>query len=363
VVTALAVGSMVTFAALVVANGAPDVGASELPRAFVDGVRAQVFPGSPAALVVAASWLLLVAWATPRATRALPLAGLTVTAAGIAVGLYASGSGLQLRNAAMLPYGAALLLGAFIGERAVSAPRWPPSRLGVAAVLVLALVAGADARAYSPSNLSRRDWDNAATRGAAEFLLAHRADRSTSCTFDYCSFLWLVSDQRLGPRLLPQFSARPTARSLAGLEFDQRTGFRSLTRSSPACTGTPLVVTKSDEGFGAIFECSLLRYLRHEHPRYLVVSGSGSDDTFDATRLIPYLSSNPAFRLVYSSPKAAWPRVVAVYQVVAEPRPVPDATSYYSAAAYAALPGDHGKPGVTAVDGDRYAAMIASDLG
>jgi hypothetical protein len=50
------------------------------------------------------------------------------------------------------------------------------------------------------------------------------------------------------------------------------------------------------------------------------------------------------------------------YQVVGEPRPVADVPSYYSAAAYHALPGDHGKPGVTLLDGDSYAEAIRSAL-
>ncbi len=122
------------------------------------------------------------------------------------------------------------------------------------------------------------------------------------------------------------------------------------------------MVAKSDEGFGAVFECPLLRYLRSERPPYVVVSGSATSDTFDAARLIPYLSANPAFRLVHSTPMSAWPRVAAGYQVVGEPRPVLHATSYYSSDAYDALPGDHAKPGVTMLDGDCYAATIKAAL-
>jgi hypothetical protein len=122
------------------------------------------------------------------------------------------------------------------------------------------------------------------------------------------------------------------------------------------------VVTKSDEGFGVIYECALLRYLRAERPAYVVVSGTGFADTFDAGRLIPYLSSNPAFRLVYATPMSAWPHVAAVYQVVGRPRPVADSPTYYSRAAYDALPGDHGRSGVAMLDGACYAETIGSDL-
>ena len=59
---------------------------------------------------------------------------------------------------------------------------------------------------------------------------------------------------------------------------------------------------------------------------------------------------------------SAWPHVAAVYRVIGDPRSVGDAPSYYSAAAYDALPGDHGKPGVTVLDGDCYAETIGSAL-
>ncbi|MFZ2015245.1 MAG: hypothetical protein WAV00_15615 [Nocardioides sp.] len=207
-----------------------------------------------------------------------------------------------------------------------------------------------------------RNWNSPATRGVGDFLITHSADDPVGCTLDFCCFFWLASHQLLQTRLLPQYSARPNATSLADLDFDRHTGFRGPVRGRPPCTGTPLVVAKSDEGFGAVSECPLLRYLRSERPPYVVVSGSATSDTFDAARLIPYLSANPAFRLVYSTPMSAWPRVAAGYQVVGEPRPVLHATSYYSSDAYDALPGDHAKPGVTMLDGDCYAATIKAAL-
>jgi hypothetical protein len=121
-------------------------------------------------------------------------------------------------------------------------------------------------------------------------------------------------------------------------------------------------VTKSDEGFGAVFECPLLRYVRDEHPAYVVVSGTGTYDTFDAGRLIPYLSSNPAFRLVYSTPLSDWPRVVAVYRVVGDPRPLPGTPTYYSSRAYDALPDDRGRPGVVELGGNCYEQVVRAAL-
>src|SRR5262249_41410303 len=110
VLTALALEAVVVFVAGVVANGAPDA-VADLPGGFVADLRGEVFPGSPAVVVAAAIALFLVAWALPRATQPLVLAGLTVTASAVALGLYAGGSGLQMRNAATLPYGVSLLLG------------------------------------------------------------------------------------------------------------------------------------------------------------------------------------------------------------------------------------------------------------
>jgi hypothetical protein len=75
VVTAVAMEGVAVFAALVVANGVPEVGPLGLPRTFVDRMRAEVFPGSPAIVDAVAISLLLVAWAVQRARQPLPLAG------------------------------------------------------------------------------------------------------------------------------------------------------------------------------------------------------------------------------------------------------------------------------------------------
>jgi hypothetical protein len=86
IVAALVIEGVGVFVALVVANGVPEVVPLGLPRTFVDRMRAEVFPGSPAIAVAAAISLLLVAWEVARATQPLPLAGLTVTAAAVAIG-------------------------------------------------------------------------------------------------------------------------------------------------------------------------------------------------------------------------------------------------------------------------------------
>jgi hypothetical protein len=365
VAAAVVLEGVIIFVATVVGNGPPEASTWQLPGSFVTHLRDEVFRGSPAVVVAGAITVLLVAWAVSRATEPLPFAGLALVAAGITLGMYASGNGLQQRNAAVLPYGVALLLGALMAERqGLSAPWWrtPRARVALGGLLVLSLVAGAGARAYSGGDVSRRNWDTAATRGVAAYLVAHRAQGSVGCTLGYCSFFWLTSDQRLDTTLLPQYAARPRGSSLEGLHFTRRTGFRGPVEATPPCTGTPLVVTKQDEGFGAVFECPLLRYVRDERPAYVVVSATGTYDTFDAGRLIPYLSSNPAFRLVYSTPLSDWPRVVAVYRVVGDPRAVPGAPTYYSAYAYRALPDDHGKPGVVELDGRCYEQAVRAAL-
>jgi hypothetical protein len=58
----------------------------------------------------------------------------------------------------------------------------------------------------------------------------------------------------------------------------------------------------------------------------------------------------------------ALPRVTAVNEVIGHPRPLRDARTYYSAAAYDALRGDHGKPSVTVLDGTCYAETIKRAL-
>jgi hypothetical protein len=174
----------------------------------------------------------------------------------------------------------------------------------------------------------------------------------------FCSFYWLAAQGKLDLQLLPQYSARLGGDSVDDLDYDRRAGFRGPERARPGCKGTPLVVTKSDERFGTIFECALLDYVRRERPRYVVVSGWGGVDTFDAGRLIPYMEANPAFKRVFATTLADLPRVIAIYQVLGDPQPLPDAVSYFSQTAYDSLPGDRGMPGVTLLDGPCYVETL-----
>ena len=138
----------------------------------------------------------------------------------------------------------------------------------------------------------------------------------------FCSFYWLAADGKLNLHLVPQYSARLGPDALDDLDYNERAGFRGPEKATPGCKGTALVVTKSDERFGTIFECPLLEYVRREKPRYVVVSGWGGADTFDAGRLIPYLETNPAFKRVFATAPADWPRAIAIYEVVGDPQPV-----------------------------------------
>jgi hypothetical protein len=364
IVTALVATVPVVVAALIVVNGSTSSGLLDLPGDFVDRLRDEVFAGSGWIVVPAVVALLLLIWAIPRATEPLPLAGLVLLPPALALGLYASGSGLGMRNAALLPYGVALLVGAFVGADVPGRVATVLKVGGVvaAAVLVVALVASSDARADRSSDVASRSWDSVPTRSVADFLKANRDGRASACTLQFCSFYWLAADGRLDLDLLPQYSARLGPDTFTGLDWSQESGFRGPKAATPPCTDRPLVVTKSDERFGTVFECALIEYVRTEKPRYLVVSGWGGADTFDAGRLIPYLESNPAFRRVFSTPPEAWPRAVAVYEVVGDPQPMPYAPTYYSAAAAEGLPGDHGKAGAVVLDGACYAQAIQQIL-
>jgi len=354
----------VVIALLVVANGEPNVAYLDLPGELVDRMRGEAFAGSSLIVVVGVVALGLIVWAIPRCTEPLPLAGLVLVAPGFALGLYASGSGLGMRNAVLLPYGLCLLLGAVVGSWAARGTNPVLKVVAVAGALVfiVALTGGSDARAERASDPAARSWDSVPTRAVADWLKANAPDTPTGCTLQFCSFYWLAADGGLDLNLLPQYSARLGPESLDDLDYTERAGFRGPEQATPECKGTPLVVTKSDERFGTIFECPLLEYVRREKPRYVVVSGWGGFDTFDAGRLIPYLEANPAFRRVFATTPADWPRAVAIYEVVGDPQPVADAASYYSATAYEALPADRDKPGVTLLDGACYVETIQQIL-
>jgi hypothetical protein len=229
-------------------------------------------------------------------------------------------------------------------------------------VFIVALAGGSEARADRSSDTAARSWDSIVTRAAADTLKANAGDRPSVCTLQFCSFYWLAADGMMDLELLPQFSARLGPDALEDLHYTETAGFRGPEPAEPDCRGTALVVTKSDERFGTIFECPLLEYVQRVKPRYIAVSGWGGADTFDAGRLIPYLEANPAFERVFASTPADWPRAIAIYEVVGDPQPVPGAVSYYSAPAYDALPQDRDRPGVTLLDGACYAETIQQIL-
>ncbi len=358
-------GSIVAIVAmLVVTVGEPSSGVGSLPSEFAHRLGDEAFAGSSFVLVASVLVLALLAWALPRCTEPLPLAGLVLIAPGLALGLYASGSGLGLRNAAPLPYGACLLLGAFLGAWLTRGG----SRLRVAVavagsvVLIVAFVGGSGARADRSSDVAARSWDSPATRAATAYLQKHAGNDRIGCTLQFCSFYWLHADGNLNVALLPQYSARLGPTSLGKLDYTERAGFRGADQGSPPCSGRALVVTMSDERFGTIFECPLLDAIRRQQTRYLVVSGWGGTDTFDAGRLIPYLEANRAFERVWSSAPGDWPRVIAVYKVVGDPRPLSAASSYFSDSAYQALRGDRSRSGATLLDGACYSQAIRALL-
>jgi hypothetical protein len=359
-VTALPVLVAAMVGLVIFVNGAPVLGWGEIPRTFVDELRADPFGGSGLWAVVIAIAVVLIVWGLFHATEPLPSAGLALCALGLALGLYSAGSGLGQRNAACLPYGVCLLLGAALGAwlaRPETVARVAAASFAVGTAAVLVAVSGT--RAVTAAQADSISWDSGTTRSVAGWLQDNAGDAPVACSLLFCSFYWWFSDD--GPtdlQLLPQYAARIGPSSFADLDLNQRTGWRGATDGSPRCRDTPLVVTKSDERFGVIFECSLLEYVRCAAPRYVVVSGWDLGDTYDAGRLIPYLEANPAFRRVYTSSLDDWPRVTAVYEVVAPARPLRDPPAYMSEAAYRAL---RDRPArATVLDGDTYRALIQS---
>jgi hypothetical protein len=359
-VTAVPVLVAAMLGLVVLVNGAPVLDWGEIPRTFVDELVADPFADSALSAAVIGIGVVLIAWGLFHATEPLPAAGLALCAQGLALGLYSAGSGLGQRNAACLPYGACLLLGAALGAwlaRPETIARAAAAALAVGAVIVLVAVSGT--RAVTAAQADSLSWDAGTTRAVAAWLQANARDEPVGCSLLFCSFYWWSTDE--GPtdlQLLPQYAARIGPTSFDGLDWNQRTGWRGPTDGSPRCRDDPLVVTKSDERFGVIFECGLLEYVRCATPRYLVVGGWDLGDTYDAGRLIPYLEANPAFRRVYTSALDDWPRVSAVYEVVAPPRPLRDPPAYMTEAAYRAL--RERPPRATVLDGDAYRAVIQS---
>lgn len=352
---------VVIVAGLIMVNGATNVGLLELPRQFGDRLVSEPFGGSRLAVPIGLLALFLVVWGFLHCTEPLPLAGLLLVVEGTAVGLYASGSGLGQRNAVLLPYGVCLLLGAFLGATWARMPAVRVGALAGGAVLVALLLAVSIPRAVTADEAAALSWDSAGTRAVGDWLDANARGERSACTLLFCSFVWLSADADLDLNLLPQHGARLGPRSFSELDFGQRAGWRGpVDGKAPECLDRPLVVTKSDERFGAIFECSLLDFVRCAQPRYVVVSGWNQGDTYDAGRLIPYLEANPAFRRVFATAASDWPRVLAVYEVVDTPEPVPDAPVYMSQAAYRAL---RERPaGARVLDGGEYQQLVTSLL-
>lgn len=315
----LAVG---VFVALLAVAGPLVVPVRAVPGRLRRGLEFQVTTSGPLRLVGVVLLVALVVWATRHAGEALPRTALALVAIGLPQAVYATGAGLGLRNAATVPLGTALIVGAWAGTDGQG--RWWARTVGtlVAAGVV---VWGVAASATHPSRLgdvSIRSWDNPATRRTAQWLRAHTGGRPVGCTLIFCGALWLFGDDDLDLRLLPQSAAPAGPTRLEDLRFTLRSGWRGSRRASPVCGGPMLVLTKSDERFGTVFECDLLREVRTRRLRHVVVTEGPSGNTYDAGRLIPYLERHPSFVRVYETGPEDWPRILAVYEVVGPPRPL-----------------------------------------
>ena len=158
-------------AGLIVVNGPTNTALVVLPRQFLDKLGSEAFADSALFVVVALLALVLIGWSLPRATDPLPLAGLVLVAQGLALGLYTSASGLGLRNAACLPYGLCLLLGAFLGDWLGRPSVVRRSVAMGAAVMTIGLLIGVSVpSAATASEANARSWDSASTRAAAAYL-------------------------------------------------------------------------------------------------------------------------------------------------------------------------------------------------
>jgi hypothetical protein len=331
-----------TYAATVLAGGSTGRSVLDAVLTLPERLHHQGFGDSHLSLVVGVLALGLVVWAVPRAREPQVLVGLLLLAAGTGLVVYASGAGLAVRNGALLPAGSAFLLGALVHESLGEPVRRRRLGLAGAGALVLALVASSVTVALSRQPADQQGWSIEASDDVARWLTEHAEGRRVGCTLQYCSYYWLVSQGRLDVDLLPQYAAPVTsAATPSGLRWEERVGFRGRSRATPGCAGRPLVVARSDERYGAVFECELLDYVRREHPSYVVVTGWGTL-TFDAGALVPYLEVSPAFRRVFLEPPPTgkWWQAMAVYEVVdPDPQPLPETPTYYSALAWDGLPG------------------------
>jgi hypothetical protein len=206
-----------------------------------------------------------------------------------------------------------------------------------AGLLVAGTAGGVVFNTYAAHIIS---WDNGATSEAAVWLHDHAASERVSCTLLLCSQIWFRAGGDLDISLLPQFAARTGPTRLADLRFDERNGWSGRTRVSRPDEGRVLVLTKSDELFGGVFEGALLDDLNRRRPRYVAVTGNvASNATFEAGRLLPYFRDNPSFRLVFTSSLDALPTFVAIYEMTGPARPRPAGPGLISTRATRALRG------------------------
>lgn len=323
VVAAFAALGVGVFGALLAVAGPLVVPVRALPGLLRRGLSLQVTTNGPLRAAGVALLVVLVVWAARHAGDALPRTGLALMAVGLPQAVYATGAGLGLRNGATVPVGAALVAGALAGRWSVA--RSSVRRAVAALTAVSVPVWGTAAGITHPSRLgdvSIRSWDNPMTRRATAWLARHTEGQAVGCTVIFCGALWLLGDGALELRLLPQSAARAGPTRLGDLRFTLRSGWRGPRRGSPICGGPMLMLTKSDERFGTVFECDLLRSVRRQKLRHLVVTEGPSGNTHDAARLVPYLERHPSFRRVYESRPEDWPRVLAVYEVLAPPSPL-----------------------------------------
>jgi hypothetical protein len=339
-----------TYYATVLTAGATGPSFLDAAVAAPDRVQHQAVVDSPLFIAFAALTVVIILWSAPRVDRPLELTGLLLCASGSGLAIYSASAGLATRNAALLPSGIAFLVGALVARGLARRPsparaprlRWAAGAVGVVAALAMVVTTAASGAVSAGSRrpADQQGWQIQASHDVADWLSEHAEGRTVGCTLQYCSFYWLASHAKVDLELIPQYAAPPGS-SDNRLYWSERSGFRGRTHGAPGCKGRALVMTRSDERFGSIFECDLLNFVRTRHPAYIVATGWATL-TFDAGGLIPYLEVSPAFRRVYLQQPAHgnWWQAMAVYEVVDDdPQRVPDAPTFYSDTAWQTLGG------------------------
>ena len=347
-----------TITALIVTAGYTDRGLTELPGAFFTRFSGELYFHARWWVVTLVLGALLVAWALPRCRQPIVAAGLLLATTGFAIGVYSAGRTFGMRNAALMPYGLALLVGAFVAEYAHRREwAWRVVAIAVAVVLVAAGAGGLDA-AGAKTELTA-GWNNPAALEASAWLGRHAHGKPVGCTLLYCSYIWLDRRADLDVHLLPLYGARLGPDRFQALDFDEREGWSGRIADHPSSTRHPLMVTRSGQLYGAAFEEPLLAAIKRDHLRYVVVTGSvHSSATFEAGRLLPYFEANPAFRRVLLTNPAYLPQFVAIYEVVGSPRPLPGAKPVLSAPALESLAADPAMKDTPMFQTESYAAML-----